>query len=83
MLRRNQRATILELYEKGLRTRAIQTVMKISRGAIKKVISAKIPDPPNIPTRSCASCAKPSRSPEPMASRRRPRWHQPYRHRRR
>ena len=38
MLSREQRTAILELHEQGLGTRAIQKALKISRGAILKVI---------------------------------------------
>ena len=48
MLTKDQRTTIiLELYEKGLGTREIQNALMLSRGAIKRVISTKIPDPPH------------------------------------
>lgn len=46
MLTRNQKSAILELHKKGLGMRAMQRTLKISYVAIKKVITAKNPDPP-------------------------------------
>ena len=48
MLRRDQRTAILELHKKGHGTRAIKKALKISRGAVKKVICSQSPDPPRI-----------------------------------
>lgn len=48
MLSRDQRIAILELHKQGLGARAIKNTLKISRGAIKKVIRSQSPDPPPI-----------------------------------
>jgi transposase len=48
MLSREQRTAILELHKQGLGTRAIKKALKISRGAIKKVIRSHSPKPPPI-----------------------------------
>ncbi len=48
MLSREQRTAILELHEQGLGTRAIKKALKISRGAIKKVIRSQSREPPPI-----------------------------------
>jgi transposase len=48
MLSREQRTAILELHKQGLGTRAIKKALKISRGAIKKVIASKSHEPPPI-----------------------------------
>lgn len=48
MLSREQRTAILELHKQGLGTRAIKKSLKISRGAIKKVIASQSHDPPPI-----------------------------------
>ena len=46
MLTRDQRAAILQLHRKGNGTRAIKKALKISRGAIKKVIASESSEPP-------------------------------------
>ncbi len=48
MLSREQRTAILELHEQGLGTRAIKKALKISRGAVKKVIRSQSREPPPI-----------------------------------
>ena len=48
MLSREQRSAILELHKQGLGTRAIKKSLKISRGAIKKVIASQSHQPPPI-----------------------------------
>ena len=48
MLTREQRIAILELHKQGRGKRAIKKALKISFGAIKKVIRSKSPDPPPI-----------------------------------
>jgi Mu transposase, C-terminal domain len=48
MLSREKRTAILELHHQGLGTRAIKKVLKISRGAIKKVIASHSHAPPPI-----------------------------------
>ncbi len=48
MLSREKRTAILELHKQGLGTRAIKKTLKISRGAIKKVIASQNPEPPPI-----------------------------------
>lgn len=48
MLRREQRIAILQLHQQGHGTRAIKKALKISRGAIKKVIQSQSHEPPAI-----------------------------------
>ena len=48
MLSQEQRIAILELHKQGLGTRAIKKALKISRGAIKKVVASQSPEPPPI-----------------------------------
>ena len=48
MLSREQRTAILELHKQGLGTRAIKKSLKISRGAIKKVVRSQNLEPPPI-----------------------------------
>jgi transposase len=48
MLSREKRTVILELHQQGLGTRAIKKALKISRGAIKKVIASQSHAPPPI-----------------------------------
>jgi transposase len=54
MLSREQRTAILELHKQGLGTRAIKKALKISRGAIKKVIASQSLEPPPIERASLA-----------------------------
>jgi transposase len=54
MLSREQRTAILELHKQGLGTRAIKKALKISRGAIKKVIASQSLEPPPMERASIA-----------------------------
>ncbi len=48
MLSKEQRIAILELHKQGLGKRAIEKSLKISRGAIKRVINSQSEEPPPI-----------------------------------